>query len=224
VAVSQYYDAIAASYDAVRYGRQYDRVTADLELDFVRGHLRPGPCLEVGAGTGRVTTFLLDHGHDVVAVDVSAGMLSKLREKVPPDHPGLRTGVLDVHALEAIDDYGRYPSVVALRMLPHIPDPVPAMRKLRDAGAPDGVVIFDLWNKWSYRPVLAALGLSAITVETRYDRIHDMRRLIADAGLRVREWRGFGLPHLRPLLALERSRHLRCDHLAQRIVWVCERA
>ena len=98
-----------------------------------------------------------------------------------------------------------------------------AIEKLREAAATAGVVVLDLWNRWSHRAVLAVLG-RPLEVETRYDRIRDMRRMIAEAGLRVRQWRGFGLPHLRPLLALERSRRLRCDYLAQRIVWICERA
>lgn len=223
MAVREYYDDIADQYDAVRYGRLYDRVTAELELRFAAAHLRPGPCLEVGAGTGRVTTFLLAGGHDVMAVDISSGMLAKLRDKVP-GHPRLRTQVLDIHELQAVEGFGEFPTVVALRILPHVPDPVRAIEKLRDAASATGVVVLDLWNKWSHRPLLAALGLSPITVETRYDRIRDMRRMIAEAGLHVRQWRGFGLPHLRPLLALERSRRLRCDYLAQRIVWVCERA
>ena len=223
MAVREYYDDIADQYDAVRYGRPYDRITAELELRFVAGHLRAGPCLEVGAGTGRVTTFLLGRGYDVVGVDISAGMLAKLRDKVP-GHPRLRTQVLDIDELEAVDGYGRFPTVIALRILPHVLDPVRAIGKLRDAASAGGVVVLDLWNSWSHRAVLAAVGLSRITVETRYDRIRDMRRMVAEAGLRVREWRGFGLPHLRPFLALERSRGLRCDYLAQRIVWVCERA
>ena len=205
MAVREYYDDIADQYDAVRYGRLYDRITAELELRFVAGHLRAGPCLEVGAGTGRVTTFLLGRGYDVVGVDISAGMLAKLRDKVP-GHPRLRTQVLDIDELEAVDGYGRFPTVIALRILPHVLDPVRAIGKLRDAASAGGVVVLDLWNRWSHRAVLAAVGL------------------IAEAGLRVREWRGFGLPHLRPFLALERSRGLRCDYLAQRIVWVCERA
>jgi len=223
VAVREYYDDIADRYDAVRYGRPYDRITAELELRFVATHLQEGPCLEVGAGTGRVTTFLLARGHEVVAVDISAGMLAKLRDKVP-GHPRLRTEVLDIYDLEAVEGCGRFPTVVALRILPHVADPVRAIEKLRDATASAGVVVLDLWNKWSHRPVLAALGLRPFTVETRYDRIPDMRRMIAEAGLRVRQWRGFGLPPIRPLLLLERSRRLRCDYLAQRIVWVCERA
>jgi len=222
VAVREYYDDIADRYDAVRYGRLYDRITAELELRFVAAHLQEGPCLEVGAGTGRVTTFLLGRGHDVVAVDLSVGMLAKLREKVP-GHPRLRTEVRDIYDVQAVDGFGRFPTVVALRILPHVADPVRAMEKLRDAASTAGVVVLDLWNKWSHRAVLAALG-RPLEVETRYDRIRDMRRMIAEAGLRVRQWRGFGLPPIRPLLALERSRGLRCDYLAQRIVWVCERA
>ena len=35
--------------------------------------------LELGAGTGRVTHPLLALGHPVVAVDVSAGMLARIR-------------------------------------------------------------------------------------------------------------------------------------------------
>lgn len=39
--------------------------------------------LEVGAGTGRISVPLLEHGADLVGCDLSAGMLMRLQEKIP---------------------------------------------------------------------------------------------------------------------------------------------
>jgi len=41
----------------------------------------PGPVLDVGAGTGRVTLDLARHGHPVVALDVDPALLAALRSR-----------------------------------------------------------------------------------------------------------------------------------------------
>jgi SAM-dependent methyltransferase len=223
LAVKQFYDGLAHRYDRLRYGTRYEATVGALELEFVGRFLRDGPCADVGAGTGRVTTYLLGRGHPVTAVDLSAAMLGKLGEKARND-PRLTRRVLDVDHLDSLDGYGGFPNVLALRLLSHVRDPLRALAMLRDALASDGVLIVDLWNACSYRALLTALGLSKLTVYTRYYTIRAMRGMLAAAGLVVRARRGFGLPPLAPLLALERAELVRCDPVAQRIVWVCERA
>jgi SAM-dependent methyltransferase len=54
----------------------------------------PGPVLDVGAGTGRVSLDLAAHGHEVVALDVDGELLGEL-------HARAKRRGLDVHTLLA---------------------------------------------------------------------------------------------------------------------------
>ena len=54
---------------------------ADLPLWRELAEQQGGPVLDVGAGTGRVALDLARRGHEVVALDVDAGLLDALRER-----------------------------------------------------------------------------------------------------------------------------------------------
>jgi SAM-dependent methyltransferase len=54
---------------------------ADLPLWRELADLEGGPILDIGAGTGRVSTVLADAGHEVVAVDVDETLLGALEER-----------------------------------------------------------------------------------------------------------------------------------------------
>ncbi|MPZ95754.1 MAG: methyltransferase domain-containing protein [Propionibacteriales bacterium] len=64
----------------------------------------PAKILELGAGTGKLTSDLRDDGHDVVPVDPSADMLKTLRKRIKghpavrgvAEHIPLRTSSIDV--------------------------------------------------------------------------------------------------------------------------------
>lgn len=71
------YDDDAALYD-LQYAAYRDDVPFYVRLADDQG----GPVLELGAGTGRVTEALLRAGHEVVAVDASASMLARARERL----------------------------------------------------------------------------------------------------------------------------------------------
>ena len=73
------YDQAAALYDL-----QYAAYRDDVPFYTRLAHDQGGAVLELGAGTGRITEALLDAGHEVVAVDASAAMLERARDRLGP--------------------------------------------------------------------------------------------------------------------------------------------
>lgn len=74
-----YGDAIADVYDSW-YG---DLTDVDATTEFLSRFVSDGPVLELGIGTGRLAIPLADAGLNVVGIDVSDGMLERLRAKDP---------------------------------------------------------------------------------------------------------------------------------------------
>ncbi len=72
------FDRLAAIYDETRgglvRGRSYARTIA--------AHLRPGPVLEIGVGTGSIALPLTELGQLVVGTDISPNMLAMARERL----------------------------------------------------------------------------------------------------------------------------------------------
>lgn len=74
-----YGDAIADVYDSW-YG---DLTDIDATTSFLGSYVDHGPVLELGVGTGRLALPLAAAGIDVYGIDVSEGMLDRLRAKDP---------------------------------------------------------------------------------------------------------------------------------------------
>ena len=177
--VEMFYDDIADSYDELRYGSDYYREISEIELDFIEPYLRRDNCLEVGAGTGRVTRFLVDRVDSVIAVDQSARMLEILRCNVGP-RSNLTTEAANIYELDQVDGYGQFSDVACFRVLPHLEEPVKALKRLRGAVIADGMVFFDLWNSWGYDALLKRVGIKRRAVHTDYVSIRQMRAFIAE--------------------------------------------
>src|SRR5262245_18756872 len=81
--VANAYDRWAATYDSDV------NPTRDLDAEVLR---RAGPpvegrdVLEIGCGTGKNTRWLSERARSVVALDFSAGMVARARERVPAGH------------------------------------------------------------------------------------------------------------------------------------------
>jgi SAM-dependent methyltransferase len=71
------------------------RYDADFALWRELAAAHPGPILDVGAGTGRVTLDLARHGHEVVALDYDAVLLDVLAERARREGLHVRTVVAD---------------------------------------------------------------------------------------------------------------------------------
>lgn len=120
-----------------------------------------GRVLELGAGTGRLTTALADHA-EVVAVDHDATAIARLRDRTAGTPHPVRGVVADVTTLDLGETFGLVALPVSL--LNEIPG-LAARRATVSAAAahchPDGAVAFALLNPlW-----LLAGGRSSGTIE-----------------------------------------------------------
>lgn len=111
------YDTVASSYaDLLRdwlATAPYERGMLNLFADLAGND---GPVVDVGCGTGRVTSHLAGRGLDVFGIDLSPGMIAAARR----DYPGLRFEVGSMTALDLAD--GSAGGLLAWWSLIHVPD------------------------------------------------------------------------------------------------------
>jgi SAM-dependent methyltransferase len=103
----------------------------------------PAAVLDVGAGTGFLSLLLAGQGYDVTAVDLSPGMLGRLRAKAAERG-------LSIHAVEAdalSPPPGDFDAVVERHLLWTLPDPGAALAAWHQV-APEGrlVLIEGTWG------------------------------------------------------------------------------
>jgi SAM-dependent methyltransferase len=103
----------------------------------------PATVLDVGAGTGFLSLLLAGQGYDVTAVDLSPGMLGRLRTKAT--ERGLTIRAVEADALNPPP--GDFDAVVERHLLWTLPDPGAALAAWREV-APRGrlVLIEGTWG------------------------------------------------------------------------------
>ncbi len=130
-----------------RHARRYDAATwilarpvprmLELVAGAVRGRAR---VLEVGAGTGLVTTALASSADEVVATDYADAMVAKLAERVRSSAlTNVRCEQADVYALPY--EERSFDAVVAANVLHLVPDLPGALTALSRMLRPGGVLI-----------------------------------------------------------------------------------
>lgn len=83
----------------------------------ILAHFRPGaPTADIGCGSGRDTTWLVEHGFPVVGYDASAGMLVEARRAFPE----LEFGLAALPELTGVAD-GTYQNVLCSAVIMHLP-------------------------------------------------------------------------------------------------------
>lgn len=122
------------------------------DLAFYRGLAAgvPGPVLELGAGTGRVSWALAEAGHDVVGVDLSADMLARAAAKGAAHPDAVRQRVRFVCQDMVRLDLGRcFPLIlVPFRTVNHLTDAArqrAALEAMRRHLEPGGRLVLHLW-------------------------------------------------------------------------------
>ena len=100
--------------------------------------MAPGRLLDVGCGRGDLGAYLIARGWTVTGIEPSANAAEAARAR------GLdaRRGTLDDVELEA----GAYDAAVFRHSLEHLTDPVEALRRVREALRPGGLVLISVPN------------------------------------------------------------------------------
>jgi ubiquinone/menaquinone biosynthesis C-methylase UbiE len=138
------------------WSETYDEFTnalIDAEEPVVRSlldELPAGRALDAACGTGRLTRLLEELGHDVVAVDASAAMLARAREK------GLRARLVTGNLLDLPMESGSIDVAVCGLALTHVEDLLSAVAELARVLRPGGLLLTT-----DVHPVAAATGAHA---------------------------------------------------------------
>jgi SAM-dependent methyltransferase len=183
-AVRDGYDAVAADYARLVVGVDAEegpeRAVLDLFVDLLRADGTPGPVVDVGCGTGRLTAYLHDRGLDASGVDLSPGMLREARAA----HPHLRFSEGDVLALDLPDaSCAGAASWYSLLHLP--PDHLPrAVGELGRVLRPGGLLLLGFHVGRGHRVISGAYG-PPVDIEAWDMTLEDAVDLAVGAGLEV---------------------------------------
>lgn len=149
--VASAYDCLAPFYDDFTAGYSYDDWLTAIEACAVRLGLRGRRALDLACGTGKSTAPLLSRGYDILACDISEGMIAQARNRLP-DSAGAFF-VADMRALP--HDIGPFDLVVclddAINYLLTIDDLDAVFAAVARVLGRDGVFAFDLNSLRTYR-------------------------------------------------------------------------
>ncbi|MGH9090698.1 MAG: class I SAM-dependent methyltransferase [Acidimicrobiales bacterium] len=143
--IRRYWDEDAATYDDAPQHRPHDPLVLAAWTAALARLLPPEPAavLDCGAGTGFLSLLAARLGHRVTALDLSTGMLERLRRSAAAE--GLEVDVVVGPANEPPS--AGFDAVVERHLLWTLPDPRGALRAWREA-APGGrlVLVESLWG------------------------------------------------------------------------------
>ncbi len=144
--IRSYWDTDAATYDQARGHRPTSSAEMAAWATAMVRLLPPAPArvLDCGAGTGFLSLMAARLGHKVTAVDLSSGMLDKLRARACAE--GL--GVEIVEGSVSSPPPGPFDAVIERHVVWTLPDPVQTLRSWREV-APYGrlILVEGLWGK-----------------------------------------------------------------------------
>jgi ubiquinone/menaquinone biosynthesis C-methylase UbiE len=119
-------------------------VRQDLYMRYVQRYAKPGArILDLGCGSGLVSIPLHDLGYEVVACDVSAGMLERLRIERGDRSFELRQG----SAFEIPAEDGEFDMVISRMFIQHFPEWSDIVKEKARVTKPGGIVLFDFGNQ-----------------------------------------------------------------------------
>lgn len=179
----------AVSYDRILPEMPFYREVVGRHLEALRG-ADARRVLDLGAGTGNVAVPLLDEGRDVVAVDLSRAMITRLWSKVRGADPGRFSVFLQTaERLPRLPD-GSFDGVSALLSLFDMDEPqlalAEAVRLLRPGGT---IVVTDPKACFDVQPLLA-FGERCLRETGRFEELRDdwdrIRSVAPDLDSRIR--------------------------------------
>ncbi|MBB5156589.1 class I SAM-dependent methyltransferase [Saccharopolyspora phatthalungensis] len=160
--------------------------------------VKPLKVLDVGTGTGFLSTLLAELGHHVIAIDTASTMLDYARAEARRRGVAVRTMACGAHDVAALDT--KFDLVTARYVLWTLPDPVAALRAWRDVIEPGGGLLLadGIWHTWrhDWRRLVGSLRPGA---DHRF--LWQLLRDYAQIGHATPHWAGLTPCRARALLA-----------------------
>jgi SAM-dependent methyltransferase len=184
------------------YHERLDRVLAGVDS---LGLVPPVRAVDVGAGAGLASVALAERGYDVLAVDSTRRMLELTQARAAEAGAEIRVAEADASSLPVED--GSVDLVVAVGLVPWLPDAPPVLDEFRRVLRPRGGLVITADNRWRLTE-LADPSLSPFFSPVRRRFVHPLKRragwasapfeprrhsraaleqLLTDAGFLVRE-------------------------------------
>jgi ubiquinone/menaquinone biosynthesis C-methylase UbiE len=189
----EFYERDAETYEQSRFrspgGRCSDARQGAL-LEEAVADWRGKRVLEVGCGTGRITTRLAEWGADLTALDIAEAMLRQVRAKFGRPGSGRVPAFVQGSALELPFSDNSFEVVVSINVLSHVPQMRKVIAEMARVLAPGGSLLVNFTNARSlYWP--AALYVNArgkavgLDVYTHWYRPGEVWRALRQAGLQA---------------------------------------
>jgi ubiquinone/menaquinone biosynthesis C-methylase UbiE len=153
--------------------------------------LNPGVALDAGTGTGLYREIIESSGHHAVGVDLSREML--LVQKQSSANAVLVQGSLE--ALPFTSSSFNY--VLCTRVLTHVPSLRLVFGELARVLNPGGrLLLADIHPEHPYSKMSVSVDRRKVSIKIRKYSMAELRDSIVSAGLKVIDFRSFGLGNL----------------------------
>ncbi|WP_019850103.1 bifunctional 2-polyprenyl-6-hydroxyphenol methylase/3-demethylubiquinol 3-O-methyltransferase UbiG [Desulfitobacterium sp. PCE1] len=143
------FDPVAAHYDSW-YDTELGSVSDQVERHLAQSMFKaPGPkVLEIGCGTGQYTSWLLQEGYEVTAIDISGEMMDLAQKKIAalqettPQTKPVHWWHADI--TEILDQLETYDGIFSMTAFEFVPEPEKVLQKLFNHLKPGGCLLIGL--------------------------------------------------------------------------------
>ncbi len=148
------YKSFALVYDRLTQDVEYEKRFEYIESIFKKFKAKPSLVLDLGCGTGGMTTIMAEHGYDMIGVDISADMLDVAQQK----SEDLKILYLN-QPMQELDLYGTVDAAISLldsiNYLEDTDELEETFKRVENFLNPGGLFIFDINTKYKLENILA---------------------------------------------------------------------
>jgi SAM-dependent methyltransferase len=186
-----------AATEGATFRGHYHRQVAEQEEEFVVGQLLPkvNRVLEIGPGTGRFTRHLEKLANKVVACDISSYVAEQLQQRFA-NSKTLEAKTLPLEQIHELPDFRRFDAAVAMRTIPFVENWTAALRTIRDAVRPGGIILFDLWCRQSFEYFMFRASLENEPVPAHRLSITEIKEGLATLNVSIVATYSWGFPRI----------------------------
>lgn len=163
------YKELAKVYDLFMQETPYNTWVKYIESIFLKYNLNPNLILELGCGTGNITSLMHAKGYDMIGVDISEDMLIEAKEKAQQNNQNILFLNQDMCEFEL---YGTVDSCIcicdSLNYILETEDILKTFKLVNNYLNPKGLFIFDLNTEFKFKNILGNNSFSATEDNAAY--------------------------------------------------------